>query len=428
MPKKETIEHRRQSHLEEVLDFCAALGRSMILSGANTERVSLAVEHICHVYELHDVSVYLLSTYISVAGRDGEGRYAARQFSIPAAGIHLERLKRLNRLSYTVASTRPAPERLGKMLQEAENARDYADWAVLLGQVSAMMCLAIIFGGTWREVLAVAVVTVILHYVAFLMAKPGLDRIVVNAVTMFIASVSALALTFFHLSDNGPVILITVSMLLIPGIPLVNAVRNLLCGHEMNGILQLAKVIVETLALAMGIFVALSLFIRSADSMSTTAVPLTNPWILIPVSALASVAFGVVFRIPPHDLVWAGLGGALTRVVLILSSAVIPIRLMYVTLAAFVASLYAELMATARKDPATYFLYPSIVPLIPGDLFFYSLIGVYVQNRQMFETNGSSCLLTLLGMSIGFVLSSTVAHYIRKARRVKLWKLPLLRK
>ncbi len=31
-------------------------------------------------------------------------------------------------------------------------------------------------------------------------------------------------------------------------------------------------------------------------------------------------------------------------------------------------------------------------------------------------TNGESCIIALLGMSIGFVLSSSVAHYIRKIR------------
>ena len=33
---------------------------------------------------------------------------------------------------------------------------------------------------------------------------------------------------------------------------------------------------------------------------------------------------------------------------------------------------------------------------------------------ELFALNGTNCLLTLLGMSVGFVLSSTIAHYIRK--------------
>lgn len=42
-------------------------------------------------------------------------------------------------------------------------------------------------------------------------------------------------------------------LMIIPGIPLVNAVRNLFCGNEMNGILQLMSVLLASLSLALGI-------------------------------------------------------------------------------------------------------------------------------------------------------------------------------
>ena len=112
----------------------------------------------------------------------------------------------------------------------------------------------------------------------------------------------------------------------------------------------------------------------------------------------------------------------LTRVALLLLAPLSLNRLVYVSIAALIAALYAELLATLRKDPSTYFVYPSIVPLIPGDLFYYSLVGVYLGDVQMAASNAQNCLLTLLGMSIGFVLSSIIAHYIRKMRHFKLTK------
>ncbi|MBR0063332.1 MAG: threonine/serine exporter family protein [Oscillospiraceae bacterium] len=409
-------EKRRQSNLEEVLEFCALLGRSMILNGANVERVQLATERICHSYGIEDLSLYILSTYISIAGRDGEGRYAQRQVNIPPAGINLNRLKRLNRLSYTITSARPAPERLKKMLSEAEKISDYPDWAILLAQMGGMVSLCFIFGGTWREIPPVIIVTALIHYLLLGFEKLSIDRIVANCIVMFIGAVCALALTMTGLGSSVPVIIITVSMLVIPGIPLVNSVRNLLCGNEQNGILQLFKVTIETLALGMGIYIAVAIFVKEGGADSAVVETLQDPWLLILLSFTASVSFGVVFRIPAKDLVWAGLGGVITRIVLILVGLSGANRLVLITSGALAASLYAEFMATVRKDPSTYFVYPSIVPLIPGDLFYYSLIGIYVTDRAMFEWYGVNCLLTLLGMSIGFVLSFTIAHYVRKFR------------
>ena len=413
---------QKLSKSELVLEFCVELSRRMIVSGANLERVQLAVDRICHAYGLSDVSLFLLSNNISLSAMDAEGHFAARQCTIPPAGIHLERLKKLNRLSYTVVSEKPEPERLYRLLGEASQVRDYPDWAVLLAQIGALSCLCLIFGGGVSEVLSVALVTGVLHYVMLLMAKPGLDRVVTNAATMWLATVAAILVMQTGISTNAPVILITISMLVIPGIPLVNSVRNLLCGNEMNGILQLAKVLIETLSLAMGIYLALWMFGLKEGMSHAVVTTLSDPILLVIISFIASASFGVVFRIPVHDLWRAGLGGALTRVALLLLAPRFPERLVYVSAAALIAALYAELLATRRKDPSTYFVYPAIVPLIPGDLFYYSLAGVYQGDAQMAASNAKSCLLTLLGMSIGFVLSSIIAHYIRKMRHFKLVK------
>ncbi len=138
---------------------------------------------------------------------------------------------------------------------------------------------------------------------------------------------------------------------------------------------------------------------------------------LVVLSFFASIGFGIVFRIHGLDLIPAGLGGALTRFVYIMMMQVTDVRLMYTTVAAVFAALYGEFLANATKDPSTFFIYPSIIPLIPGDLFYYTMRGIIQSDAQMFTTNGSQCLLALAGMSIGFVLASTVAHHVRMFAR-----------
>lgn len=140
---------------------------------------------------------------------------------------------------------------------------------------------------------------------------------------------------------------------------------------------------------------------------------------LIAISFIASTGFALFFRIWGKDLVLAGLGGALTRAVYLILTAFISSRIIYMTLAAMFVALYGELLAVARKDPSTYFIYPSLIPLIPGDLFVYAVMGLVNGDMQAVGENGLDCLLTLLGISIGFVISSTVAHYIRKMMHIR---------
>ena len=134
MPKTGAVEIRKQTHLEDVLDFCVYLSRCMIFCGANLERVQLAIERICHAYLLEDVAINLLSTFVIVSAKDAEGRYASRQCAIPPSGIHLQRLKQLNRLSYGVAEKKPAPERLIKLLDEAWKMKEYKGWIIMVAR------------------------------------------------------------------------------------------------------------------------------------------------------------------------------------------------------------------------------------------------------------------------------------------------------
>lgn len=413
--EQENSHEIKSRNIHEILNFCVNLSRQMVLAGANLERVHLAIEFICRAYGLKDVSIFLLSTHVSVSAFDEFGNYAIRQASIPPAGIHLERLKSLNQLSYKVAEITPNTKLLDKMLERSLQVRDYSDLIVLLGRVSAMSCLCFIFGGGILEFLTVAGVTAFVHFVMKFFEKSGLDRILVDALTTWCATVAAIIFILVGLQSNLAVVMITVLMLMIPGVPLVNAMRNLFCNYEINGILQMFKIVIETLALAMGMFVAFAMF-ENVIPINEIAQPLSNPFLLIIFSYLASISFGIVFRIPPKDLWLAGLGGALSRISLLALTPLTSNRLLYMTISASIAALYAEFLATKRRQPSTYYIYPSIIPLIPGDLFFYSISGFYLSDSLWIKTNAINCILSLFGLSIGFVLSSTFAHYVRRYR------------
>ena len=136
-----------KSDQEMVLEFCVELSRRMIVSGANLERVQLAVERICSTYGFTDISLFLLSNNISLSVMDQDGRYTSRQCTIPPAGIQLNRLRSLNCLSYQVVQEKPSPLDLRQMLVDASLVRERPDWQIVIAQICALSCLCLIFGG-----------------------------------------------------------------------------------------------------------------------------------------------------------------------------------------------------------------------------------------------------------------------------------------
>ena len=134
---------------------------------------------------------------------------------------------------------------------------------------------------------------------------------------------------------------------------------------------------------------------------------------LIVFSFITSFGYGIIFHIKKEYLIWAGIGSALTRFCYLCLVNVIDERFIYTLLAAMIASLYAEIMALTFKTPSTVFLYPAIIPLLPGRLLYNTALNFFIRDQGAMIENARDCILTLVGMSIGFVLVSTFTYYRR---------------
>ena len=134
---------------------------------------------------------------------------------------------------------------------------------------------------------------------------------------------------------------------------------------------------------------------------------------LVAVSFLASFGLGFVFHIQKKDLVWAGVGGALTRCAVIVMPEVTDFVFLQSLAAAVVAALFAEIMAMRRRSPSTVFLYPAIIPLIPGGTIYYVAMYLLMEDEVHALAYTSECVQALCGICIGFVAVSTFTYYKR---------------
>lgn len=406
--------------LEYILDFTVKLSRDMIYSGANIERVQHTIDRITHTYGLHHVCMDVMSSKVNVAAKDAEGNYAQRQISVAPQAIDLARLQKLNALSYDVTDKLPDPKLLKGMLDNVQS-QSFPKYITLLGFIIAMACLGRMFGGHVQELLIIELNTILLYGLSLAFSHVKINKIITNFISMFIVTLIGIFFVYIKFVNNFYTIIITNAFFLIPGIPMVNSVRNIICGNEMNGIIDLLKVVLEVVAIVSGIAAAFALFGEAVTSSLEESI-YTNSGIayyceLTFLSIFASFGFGIVFNIQHKDLIIAGLCGLVIRVVYIFAQLLFPEqRIVYVVMAAFSAALFSQILAFKRKEPSTLYLYPSIVPLIPGDLFYYTCLGIIWSNVDLFSKNAIEVTISLVGISIGFVICSAIVDYVRKIK------------
>ena len=411
--------------IDQILEFTINLAKNMLECGANIERVNVVMARVLHTYQISEVSLHTTSTLISISGCDANGHLGIRQVTVDGNTIFLEKLKQLNSLSYQIAQDKPELSQLYPMMEKAMDVKDYPWYIILLGFLVAMAGLARIFSASWQELIAVELNTLLLFGLNMIWSRYRINHIITNFIGMFLCSALGLLFVYIGFAQNFYTIAITTAFFLIPGIPMVNSVRNILSGNELNGIVELLKVLLEVVTIVAGLAAALFSFGFWFNKTLEESMVITDPsflyyFELVFMTLLCSVGFGISFRISLKDLLFAGLGGVIIRIVYILMIILAgEYRIVYVTVSAFSAALYAEIVAYYKKQPSTLYLYPSIVPLIPGDLIYYTGLAIIWNNVNLLS-NGVECLLHLVGMSVGFGVCSSI---VLGAKRIKLKKL-----
>lgn len=257
------LHERRQTGMEKIeyiLDFAVNMGGRMLTVGANLERVNDTMYRICQSYQLNSISIFSLSSVIIISAKSPDSQPGTRQISVPPASKHLEKLNRLNQLSRKVCAETPPPEALAEMLTEAEQVKDYSPATFLIGYLIAMTSLGVIYGGSPRDIFAADINTLVLLWLIDFFDKRRINRIVANTLCTWIAGTLTILLIRFGIGEHFFIIVIVNSMMMISGSALVNAVRNILCGNEMNGILEFLKVVLESTAIVAGLILSIYMF------------------------------------------------------------------------------------------------------------------------------------------------------------------------
>lgn len=243
-----------------ILDFSVLLGREVMVCGGELWRVEEVLGNIFDAYRLRDTSIYLDLHALFVSARQSGEEPLIRQITLGDISPNLEKLTRMNHLARTVCQERPAPKVLKSMFEDALEGPDYPASLMVAATVGALLSLDYIMGGGWQEALLAALgITAFMTVDQFFSSIPGTNRIVLRAAAaLLVGLIDCFACQMGFISSPYMAIIVTAFGLL-PGIPLINACRELFCGRALNGISLLAYAFTETIIIVSGFALALAI-------------------------------------------------------------------------------------------------------------------------------------------------------------------------
>ena len=254
-----TLTKEEQNHL---LDCMLDMGELLLGCGAEISRVEDTLSRMGRAYGAARMDVFVITSIISMTMEfpDEEAVTETRRI-LSDWPTDFRRLEDLNALSRRCCAEPLSPPALRQEL-DAIAARGKPLLPVYLGSLLAGGSFAVFFGGSLWDGLAAALFALA---VCLLQDRLGRTRLNTVASNLFISlliglgvGLLCLALPALHMDK----ILIGDIMLLIPGLAMTNAIRNMLVGDTISGVVRLAESLMWAAALAGGFMVALLMIQR----------------------------------------------------------------------------------------------------------------------------------------------------------------------
>ncbi len=239
-------------HCERVLSLALDIGKSMVKCGAEVNRVEETVIRVCYAYGIEKAQVFSVISMIHATVIDKESGAHSQLRRIYSYGVNFGKLEKLNALSRKICSEKTDID-IARLELETICIEDKTfRLKVCAGYMLAAASFAVFFGGTLLDALASVPIAGLIYFMQTYIRVKGASRLFFTALESAVAGFLALAFVHIGFGNNPDMIMIGDIMLLIPGLMLINAVREMLCGDLMSGLLRLLESVILAVAIAGG--------------------------------------------------------------------------------------------------------------------------------------------------------------------------------
>lgn len=241
----------------ELLNDVLTLGYEMLVAGAEVSRVEDTITRILRSYDMSQIQVLTITSSIIVSARSADGELLTQTRRILKYRTDFTRLEALNALSREICSTVPKEAQLKEALESCCQKLQYPEPVFYLAYALISATFTVFFGGGLWDAGAAALIGLLLRAALTLCGKLELNHIITTFLCSAVSALAAAILLHFGIGQAVDKISIGNIMLLIPGIALTNAIRDMINGDTISGMLRLIDAVLTAIAIAMGFYLIL---------------------------------------------------------------------------------------------------------------------------------------------------------------------------
>lgn len=394
-------------------DLAATMGYHLAMSGAETFRVEDTIHRILRAYGV-ECEVFAIPNCVSVSLEAANGKPLMIMKRIGFHGNDLEALEKLNALSRRICAERPDVDEAMAWLEETMKAcRSYNTGVFYLGSVLVGLGFCLVFGGTLLDCLWAGAMGLIIGLITRFMDKQEANPFFSTLLAACCMALPAYIAAGLGLMNSPDAAIIGALMILVPGLPITNSMRDIIYGDTNSGIIRVVQVILTALAIALGTAAAWHLT-TGVYGLTGSATVSWHPLAQAIAVFVGCCGFCILFNVHGRGCVLCIIGGVATWMLYLLWGALGCDIYAANLFAALFAALYAEVMARVRKCPSMPYLVITILPLLPGAGVYYTMSLGLEGNMMDAVAKGLETIGVAGALAVGILLVSSVFRILNR--------------
>ena len=430
----ETLTDREVLLLRRKLDLLLRTGELLMASAADTNRIDRNMKRVAAFMGIPEEKLHLEIRWTMIMVNVSDEQHSFSKFQkCERHGINMTTITEISHLSWEAIEQDYSLDRYEEELERiARKARNYKPYLVALCAGFACGGFCKLVGGDWTAFLFASICAFLGFRVRERCVAFGINYYMSLAIAAFVSTCLAYASTFSGLSSTPYHPLLACALFIVPGVPLINFVDDMIDNYLLVGITRAANATMMVGAMTFGIAFALRLLgmndIEIDHKFSELSMVPHDPyWVYAIAAAISAMGFSMIFNIQKRLLWVVALGGILA----VCTRNFVNFELGYgPVIGSFMGSFVVSLLAVKAVHwfnvPNHVLTIPSVIPMIPGVLMYRSLLAFINMHGVVGEVtfafaNGINSWLIILCISLGVAVPNIFARrYIAKDRQRQL--------
>lgn len=232
------------------------LGKVLLMNGAETYRVEQSISKVCQRFGLKSES-FVTTTCVLTSARKKNGEIITELNRVYNLSNNLNRIDRIHSIVLNIDKYNL--DTLEKEIKKIQSESIYRSYIILISYFCSAAFFALLFKGKLIDAIVAGFGGCFIFYMMRFANRIKVNNFFINTLGGFVVTIFTTFVKKINIVSNASYSTIAILMLLVPGLALTNAIRDLINGDFIAGNSRMVEAFLIGAALAIGTGFALAI-------------------------------------------------------------------------------------------------------------------------------------------------------------------------